>query len=146
MVNTVTQYVQEDAWMLTQQSMIHRKYHGKTSYLLGNIHTGIGEFTGMGYHVDDVETMQTIESQLMMSCGSHTEQLHKSIAQTNHTNKSHKMIAQPKMTSRPRMGMTNDTFRCSRATQVHIEDLRLVNLTEICPSQRSECDIDYSQS
>ena len=63
--------------MLTQQSMIHGKYHGKTGYLLGNIHAGIGEFTGMGYHVDDVQTMQTIKLQLMMSCGSRTKQSHK---------------------------------------------------------------------
>ena len=28
------------------------------------------------------------------------------------------------------MEMTNNTFGCSRATQVHMEDLRLVNLTE----------------
>ena len=36
--------------------------------------------------------------------------------------------------SRPGMEMTNDAFGCSRATQVHMEDLRLVNLTEIRPS------------
>ena len=29
----------------------------KTSYLLGNIDTGIWEFMGMGYHVNDVQTM-----------------------------------------------------------------------------------------
>ena len=46
---------------------------------------------------------------------------------------------QNKMTSRPRMEMMNDAFGCSRATQVHMEDLRLVNLTEIHPSQRGEC-------
>ena len=40
------------------------------------------------------------------------------------------------MTSRPRMEMTNDALGCSRATQVHMEYLRLVNLTEICPSRR----------
>ena len=34
------------------------------------------------------------------------------------------------------MEMANDAFGCSRATQVHMEDLRLVNLTEICPSRR----------
>ena len=38
----------------------------------------------------------------------------------------------------PRMEMMNDAFGCSRATQVQMEDLRLVNLTEICPSQRGE--------
>ena len=46
------------------------------------------------------------------------------------------MIAQGKMMSHPRMEMMNDAFRCSRATQVHMEDLRLVNLTEYHPSQR----------
>ena len=49
------------------------------------------------------------------------------------------MIMQNKMTSHPGTEMTNDTFGCSRATQVHMEDLRLVNLTEICPSRRGEC-------
>ena len=48
------------------------------------------------------------------------------------------MIMEDKMTSCPRMEMMNDAFGCSRATQVHIEDLRLVNLTEICPSRRGE--------
>ena len=71
--------------MLMQQSMIHGKYHGKTSYLLGNVDAGIWEFTGMGYHVDDVQMMQTDELQMMMSCGSRTSQSHKSIAQVNHT-------------------------------------------------------------
>ena len=93
----------------------------KTSYLLRNVDTGIREFMGMGYCVDDVQMMQTDESQMMMSCGSHTSQSHKSITQN-------------KMTSRPRMEMMNDAFGWSRATQVHMEDLRLVNLTEICPS------------
>ena len=60
----------------------------------------------------------------------------KTITQINHTNESHTQIAQDKMKSCPRMEMMNDTFRCSRATQLHTEDLRLVNLTEICPSQR----------
>ena len=35
------------------------------------------------------------------------------------------------MTSHPRMEMTNNAFGCARATQVRMEDLRLVNLTEI---------------
>ena len=77
---------------------------------------GIREFVGMGYCVNDMQTMQTIESQLMMSHGSCTKQSQKSIAQTNHTNELHKTIAQNKMTSCPRMCM---------------EDLRLVNLTEM---------------
>ena len=60
------------------------------------------------------------------------------VAQNDHTNQSNKTIAQDKMMSRPRMEMLNDTFGCSRATQVPMEDLRLVNLTEFRPSQRDE--------
>ena len=44
-----------------------------TGYLLSNIYGGIGECAGMGYHVDDMQTMQTVESQLMMPHGSHTK-------------------------------------------------------------------------
>ena len=44
-----------------------------TGYLLCNIYAGIGEITGTEYHVDDVQTMQTVESQLMMSQGSRTK-------------------------------------------------------------------------
>ena len=71
--------------MLTQQSMIHGKYHGKTGYLLGNIDTGIREFRGMGYCVDDVQTTWTDKSQMMTSHQSRTSQSHKQITQTNHT-------------------------------------------------------------
>ena len=38
-----------------------------TSYLQSNVYTQIVEFAGMGYHVDDVQMMQTVKSQLMMS-------------------------------------------------------------------------------
>ena len=48
------------------------------------------------------------------------------------------MIMQDKMMSHPRMEMTNDAFGYSRAAQVHMEDLRLFNLTEKHPSQRDE--------
>ena len=58
--------------MLTQQSTVCGKYHGETSYLLWNIYTGIGEFVGMGYCMDDMQMMQTIKSQMMMARGSHT--------------------------------------------------------------------------
>ena len=60
------------------------------------------------------------------------------IAQINCTNELNKMIAQDKMMLHPRMEMMNDAFGCSSATQVHMEDLRLVNLTENGPSQRGE--------
>ena len=50
-----------------------------------NVDAGIQEFVGMGYHVEDVQMMPTDESQMMMSCGSNTNQSHKAITQTNHT-------------------------------------------------------------
>ena len=52
-----------------------------TSYLLSNINVGIGEITGMGYHVSNMQMMQTDESQLMTSQGSHAKQSHKLITQ-----------------------------------------------------------------
>ena len=63
--------------MLTQQSMMHGKYHGNTSYLLGNIDVGIQEFAGTGNRVDDRQTTRTDKSQMMMSCRGHTSQSHK---------------------------------------------------------------------
>ena len=71
--------------MIVQQSTIHGKYYGKTSYLCGNIDVGIQEFVGLGYRVDDMLTTETDELQMMTSCESDTSQSHKSIAQTNHT-------------------------------------------------------------
>ena len=55
--------------MLMQQSTIHGKYHRKTGYLPGNIYVGIGEIAGMGNHncVDNMQMMQTVKLQLMMS-------------------------------------------------------------------------------
>ena len=69
-------------------------------------------------------------------------ELHKSIAQINRTNESHKTITQNKMTLCPGMEMMNDTFGCSRATQVHMEDLRLINLIEIHPRNASRLLVD----
>ena len=59
--------------MLMQQSTIHRKYHGKTGYLLGNVDTGMGEYAGTGYCVDDMQMKLTDKLQLMTSHGSHTK-------------------------------------------------------------------------
>ena len=76
----------------------------------------------MGNHVKDGQTRWTDESQVTTSCRGHTSQ-------------SHKQIAQNKMMSRPRMEMTNDALGCSRATQVHMEYVRLVNLTDLDTSK-----------
>ena len=42
------------------------------------------------------------------------------------------------MMSWSRMEISNDAFGCLGATQVHMEDLRLVNLTEFHPRQSGE--------
>ena len=44
-----------------------------TGYLLSNIYAGIGEIVGMGYCVDDMQMMRTVELQLMTSWGRHTK-------------------------------------------------------------------------
>ena len=58
-------------------------------------------------------------------CGSHADDATSRVEVEDVTGKSHKKIAQGKMTSCPRMEIMNDAFGCSRATQVHMEDLRL---------------------
>ena len=90
-----------------------QEYHGNTGYSLGNVDAGIQDLAGTGNCMDDGQMTQTDESQMMTSHQGRTSQ-------------SHKQIAQNKMTSCPRMEMTNDAFRCSRATPVHMEDLRLL--------------------
>ena len=65
--------------------MIRGKYHGNTSYLLGNLDAGTQEFAGMGNHVNEGQTRWTDESQMMTSRRGHTSQSHKRITQTNHT-------------------------------------------------------------
>ena len=64
---------------------------------------------------------------MMTSRRSRTSQSHKRIAQM----KSHKNADVTHKSE-----MTKQRLGRSRATQVRMEDLRLVNLTEICPSQR----------
>ena len=76
-MNTVTQYVWEDAQMITQQSMIHGKYHSNAGCLLGNVEAGTQEFTGTGNRVNDRQTRQTDKSQMMMSRRGGTSRLHK---------------------------------------------------------------------
>ena len=46
--------------MLMQQSTIHMEISWKTSYLLSNVDVGIWEFTGTGYHVDDMQMMHQL--------------------------------------------------------------------------------------
>ena len=84
--------------MIIRQSTIHGKYHGNTGYLLGNVDTGIQDFTGMGNCVNEGQTRGTDESQMMTSRQGRTSELHKQIAQTNRTNELHKRITQTNRT------------------------------------------------
>ena len=84
-INTVTQYIWEDAQMLIQQSMICGKYHRNTGYLLRNIDAGTQEFTGMGNRVNDRQTRQTDELQLMRYGWVRTSPSHKRITQNKMT-------------------------------------------------------------
>ena len=54
-----------------------------TGYLVSNVYMGIREIAGMGYCVEYMQTMQTVESELMTSQGSQTKQSHKSITQND---------------------------------------------------------------
>ena len=53
-----------DTWEISQN----------TGFLLRNVDAGIQEFMGTGYHVNNMQMMQTIASQLMMLCGRCTKQ------------------------------------------------------------------------
>ena len=63
--------------MLTQQSMIHGKYHRNTGYLLRNVDAGTQEFMGTGNRMDDRQMRWTDESQMMMPHWGRTSQSHK---------------------------------------------------------------------
>ena len=65
--------------------MIRGKYHRNTGYLLGNVDAGTQEFAGTGNRVNDGQTRQTDESQMMTPCRGHTSQSHKRITQMNCT-------------------------------------------------------------
>ena len=45
----------------------------KTGYLLSNVYAGIQEFVGTGFCVVDMQTMHTVELELMTSWGIHTK-------------------------------------------------------------------------
>ena len=75
---------------------------------------------------------QTDETDRRVTDDDVTLELHKSIPQKKLHKQSHTKYAD--VTTKN--GMTKRRLGRSRATQVRMEYLRLVNLTEICPSQR----------
>ena len=74
-----------------------------------------------------------------------TDKTDRRVTDDDVTSESHKSITQMKLHKQSctkyadvtsKNGMTKQCLLCSRATQVRMEYLRLVNLTEICPSRR----------
>ena len=118
---------------------MHGQFHNNQQYV-GNITVLLVTYSGTltqelrirrnGNHMNNRQTRQTDESQMMTSRRSRTSQSHKSIAQTNRTNESHKQSRTKYADVMSKNGMTKRRLGCSRATQVCMEDLRLVNLTE----------------
>ena len=75
---------------------------------------------------------QTDETDRQVADDDVMSESHNSIAQTNRTNE----VAQKTADVTHKSEMAKRRLGRSRATQVRMEDLRLVNLTEICPSRR----------
>ena len=58
--------MQDNAQKLMQQSMMGGKYHGTLVTYSVTFMWGMGEIIGMEYFMDDVQTMETVEAELMM--------------------------------------------------------------------------------
>ena len=119
--------------------------YGKTHRRFRNNQRFTGNITGLLFTYSVTLTRELRNSREQESCERQTDETdrrvadddvtsesHKSIAQTNRTNK----VAQKNADVTNKSEMAKRRLGRSRATQVHMEDLRLVNLTEICPSQR----------
>ena len=119
--------------------------YGKTHRRFRNNQRFTGIFTGIPFTYSVTLTRelrnsreresrerQTDETDRRVADDDVTSESHKSIAQTNRTNE----VAQNNADVTDKSEMAKRRLGHSRATQVRMEDLRLVNLTEICPSQR----------
>ena len=119
--------------------------YGKTHRRFRNNQRFTGIFTGLPFIYLVTLTRELRNSRERESCERQTDETdrrvagddvtsesHKSIAQTNRTNE----VAQKNADVTHKSEMTKRRLGRSRATQVRMEDLRLVNLTEICPSRR----------
>ena len=119
--------------------------YGKTHRRFRNNQRFTGIFTGLPFTYSVTLTRelrnsreresrerQTDETDRRVADDDVTLESHKSIAQTNRTNE----VAQKNADVTDKSEMAKRRLGHSRATQVRMEDLRLVNLTEICPSQR----------
>ena len=118
---------------------MHRRFHNNQRYA-GNIMVIPVTYTGTLMR----ELRNSWERE---SCERQTDVTDRQVADDDVTLESHKSITQKKSHKRSRTkyadvtsknGMTKRRLGHSRATQVPMEYLRLVNLTEICPSRRVE--------
>ena len=124
--------------------------YGKTHRRFRNNQRFTGIFTGLPFTYSVTLTRELRNSRERESRERQTDETDRRVADDDVTSESHKSIAQTKSHKRSRTNevaqknadvtdkseMAKQRLGHSRATQVRMEDLRLVNLTEICPSQK----------
>ena len=119
--------------------------YGKTHRRFCNNQRFTGNITGLPVTYSVTLMRELRNSREQESRERQTDETDRRVADDDVTSESHKSIAQKKSHKRSctrnadvtsKNGITKRHLGCSRATQVHMEYLRLVNLTEICPSRR----------
>ena len=119
--------------------------YGKTHRRFRNNQRFTGIFTGLPFTYSVTLTRELRNSWERESRERQTDETDRRVADDDVTSESHKSIA-PKRIAQTKSHKNADVtdksemarrrLGHSRATQVRMEDLRLVNLTEICPSQK----------
>ena len=119
--------------------------YGKTHRRFRNNQRFTGIFTGLPFTYSVTLTRELRNSRERESRERQTDEMDRRVADDDVTLESHKSIAQTNCTNEVAQKTADVTHKSemakrrlgrSRATQVRMEDLRLVNLTEICPSRR----------
>ena len=120
--------------------------YGKTHRRFRNNQRFMGIFTGLPFTYSVTLTRELRNSRERESSERQTDETDRRVADDDVTSESHKRsrtneVAQTKSHKKnadvtDKSEMAKQCLGHSRATQVRMEDLRLVNLTEICPSQK----------
>ena len=118
--------------------------YGKTHRRFHNNQRFTGNITGLLFTYSVTLTWELKNSRERESCERQTDETDRRVADDDVTSETHKSIAQTNRTNKvaqnadvtSKNGMKKRCLGRSRATQVHMEYLRQVNLTEICPSRR----------
>ena len=115
--------------------------YGKTHRRFRNNQRFTGIFKGLPFTYSVTLTRELRNSRERESRERQTDETDRRVADDDVTSESHKSIAQTKSHKNnadvtDKSEMAKRRLGHSRTTQVRMEDLRLVNLTEICPSQR----------